>query len=109
MDGNFTAQHEKMRRPEDDVSLSDGCAIMVSRAPYHQHLADTKESRLKSKCSKHKAVDESVTNRNNLEATGVGGAACARHGCFVPHSMVDFQKGEQYEICIIEYSIADSI
>jgi hypothetical protein len=26
---------------------------------------------------------------------GVGAAACPRHGCFVPHSVVDFQKGER--------------
>ena len=95
LDGNFTAQHEKMRRPEDDVPLNDGCGVIVTRGPYREHLAATTEARVKSKCSKHKAVNESVTNRNNLEATGVGGAACARHGCFVPHSMVDFQKGEQ--------------
>ncbi|KAG1863200.1 hypothetical protein DFJ58DRAFT_656481 [Suillus subalutaceus] len=25
----------------------------------------------------------------------IGGCACARHGCFVPHAMVDFQKGER--------------
>jgi hypothetical protein len=30
-----------------------------------------------------------------LQATGVGACACARHGCFVPHSVVDFQKGER--------------
>ncbi|KAG1786721.1 uncharacterized protein HD556DRAFT_1414001 [Suillus plorans] len=35
---------------------------------------------------------------------GIGGVACARHGCFVPHSMVDFQKGKRqmnmdYALC----------
>ena len=33
--------------------------------------------------------------RRHLEVTGIGAIACARHGCFVPHSVVDFQKGEQ--------------
>ncbi|KAG2341717.1 hypothetical protein BDR05DRAFT_949541 [Suillus weaverae] len=33
-----------------------------------------------------------------------GGCACARHSCFVPHSMVDFQKGKRqmnmdYALC----------
>jgi len=25
----------------------------------------------------------------------VGATACARHGCFIPHCIVDFQKGER--------------
>ncbi|KAF8833313.1 hypothetical protein BDN67DRAFT_863733, partial [Paxillus ammoniavirescens] len=29
-----------------------------------------------------------------LEATGIRGCACAHHGCFMPHAVVDFQKGE---------------
>jgi len=33
-----------------------------------------------------------------------GGCACARHGCFIPHAMVDFQKGEQYVIWYQIYS-----
>lgn len=39
MDGNFTAQHMKMRKPEDDVSLSDGLAYMVANEPYQKHIA----------------------------------------------------------------------
>ena len=30
VDGNFTTQHMKMRKPEDDVALSDGLAYMVT-------------------------------------------------------------------------------
>ncbi|KIJ57513.1 hypothetical protein HYDPIDRAFT_104148, partial [Hydnomerulius pinastri MD-312] len=78
LDGNFTAQHMKMKKPEDDVALSDGLGYM------------------KSTCHNHRAVNEANTNRSNLRATGVGATACARHGCFVPHSVVDFYKGEQY-------------
>ena len=50
----------------------------------------------RSSCHNHKAVNAVNTNRNNLESTGIGACACARHGCFVPHSVVDFQKGERY-------------
>lgn len=39
VDGNFTAQHMKMRKPEDDVSLSDGLAYMVTNEPYQKHIA----------------------------------------------------------------------
>jgi hypothetical protein len=39
VDGNFTAQHMKMRKPEDDVALSDGLAYMVANEPYQNHIA----------------------------------------------------------------------
>ena len=41
------------------------------------------------------AVTEANTNRQILESTGLSAAACAQHGCFIPHSIVDFQKGER--------------
>ena len=31
--------HLKMKRPEDDVSLSNGELFMVRQAPYAEHLA----------------------------------------------------------------------
>jgi hypothetical protein len=39
VDGNMKLVHLKMKRPEDDVSLSDGELFMVRRAPYAEHLA----------------------------------------------------------------------
>ena len=50
----------------------------------------------KPRCSNHKAANEGGSGRKNLDCTGVVGCACARHGCFVPHTMVDLQKGERY-------------
>lgn len=44
VDGNFTAQHMKMKRPEDDVSLSDGLAYMVEDGPYQLHVASAAEN-----------------------------------------------------------------
>jgi hypothetical protein len=38
MDGNFQAEHMKMRNPENDVPLSDGTGFMVSKKPYESHL-----------------------------------------------------------------------
>jgi hypothetical protein len=49
----------------------------------------------RASCANHKAVNQANLERRNLEATGIGASACARHGCFVPHSVVDFQKGER--------------
>jgi len=37
-------------------------------------------------------------NRKSRDATGIGACACARHGCFIPHTVVDFQKGERYDL-----------
>jgi hypothetical protein len=45
MDGNFQAEHMKMRNPENDVPLSEGTAFMVSRAPYKLHLQSALERR----------------------------------------------------------------
>jgi hypothetical protein len=45
MDGNFQAEHMKMRNPENDVSLSEGTGFMVSRIPYELHLQSASERR----------------------------------------------------------------
>ncbi|KAG2130934.1 uncharacterized protein EDB93DRAFT_1243196 [Suillus bovinus] len=41
------------------------------------------------------AINQANVARHKLESTGIGGVACACHGCFVPHVMVDFQKGRK--------------
>ena len=104
-DGNFTVDHMKMRCPEDDVNLTHGYGDVVEEGRYKQHLSDAQElevhsSQLKTDSlfhpevylSHHKAVNAVNTHQNNLESTGIGTCGCARHGCFVPHSVVDFQK-----------------
>ncbi|KAG0691964.1 hypothetical protein DFH29DRAFT_883337 [Suillus ampliporus] len=83
MDGNFKAEHLHPAHPEDKVWLTNGKSFMVARA---------------------RVVNQANTSRHKLEATGIGGCACARHGCFMPNSMVDFQKGERqmnmdYALC----------
>ncbi|KAG1805128.1 hypothetical protein EV424DRAFT_1474414 [Suillus variegatus] len=85
MDGNFKAEHLHAVNPGDKATLMDGRGFMVRDALYKEHLT--------ANASHHR-----------LEATGIGGCACARHGCFVPHAMVDFQKGERqmnmdYALC----------
>jgi hypothetical protein len=39
VDGNMSAQHMKMRRPELDVALTDGEGYVVQDAPYRGHLS----------------------------------------------------------------------
>lgn len=35
-------------------------------------------------------------DHGGFDHTGVGAAACARHGAFAPCSVVNFQKGERW-------------
>jgi len=50
----------------------------------------------RSSCRNHRAVNAANSNsRRNLDATGVIACCCARHGCFIPTSVCDLQKGER--------------
>ena len=114
VDGNFKAELLKMINPDDDVNLFNGQGFLVERDRYHEHLnnspdpapvrdslagsccasrADREQER--STCHEHRAVSQANKDRSNLSVTGIGAVSCARHGCFVPHSVVDFQKGER--------------
>ncbi|KAH7903790.1 hypothetical protein BJ138DRAFT_1107385 [Hygrophoropsis aurantiaca] len=69
-----------------------------------RHLQIAKDTFERSNCNNHRAVNQADADRHKLEASGLGGAACARHGNFVPNAMVDFQKGERqmnmdYALC----------
>ncbi|KAI6111661.1 hypothetical protein EDD16DRAFT_1485659 [Pisolithus croceorrhizus] len=107
IDGNFTAQHMKMNKPELDVALSDGKGYMVSEGPYQNHLQQSLDSKERPTCSNHRAINAANINESNLRSTGIGATACAQHGCFVPHSVVDFQKGERY--MNTDYSICNAL
>jgi hypothetical protein len=45
VDGNFHADHVRMKWPEDDVALADGLAYMVETAPYEEHLSESVETK----------------------------------------------------------------
>ncbi|KAG1815381.1 hypothetical protein EV424DRAFT_1473152 [Suillus variegatus] len=104
LDENFKAEHLHPIKPFDEVWLSDGLGFMVGKDRYKMHLAEAADTVEKSSCNNHHAVNQANAARHKLESTGIGGVACARHSCFVPHSMVDFQKGERqinmdYALC----------
>src|SRR5258705_4800551 len=44
---------------------------------------------------RHRAQLNGDVPHNSADCTGLGGRACARHGCFAPGSLVNFQKGER--------------
>lgn len=72
VDGNFTAQHMKMRRPECDIALADGLGYMVEDGPYQNHVSsahETKEVRILDTWTTPFHLDGS--NRNHLVKTTV--------------------------------------
>ncbi|KAH9913117.1 uncharacterized protein B0H18DRAFT_860401, partial [Fomitopsis serialis] len=57
MDGNFSAEHLKMKLPLEDIALADGHGFMVTDKPYKQHVATAADRREKSTCHAHRAVN----------------------------------------------------
>lgn len=45
IDGNFSADHLKMRRPENDVALTPGGRYIVEATRYQAHLASAVDHR----------------------------------------------------------------
>ncbi|KAI6110452.1 hypothetical protein EDD16DRAFT_1522223 [Pisolithus croceorrhizus] len=104
MDGNFKAEHMHEQRPDDQVWLMDGHGFMVTNPQYWQYIATTPHITEKLACNNHKAISQASASHGKLNSTGVGATTCVWHGCFYPHSVVDFQKGERqlnmdYSLC----------
>ncbi|KAL6300602.1 hypothetical protein BKA93DRAFT_866003 [Sparassis latifolia] len=55
-DGNFTLEHMKMRRPENDVPLTNGQGFMVDDVEYHDHLKCSKETIERPQVLEHVSV-----------------------------------------------------
>ncbi|KIK75026.1 hypothetical protein PAXRUDRAFT_174069, partial [Paxillus rubicundulus Ve08.2h10] len=108
VDGNVSVQHMEMKIPEDDVSLSDGLAYMVDYSAYADHISRMVEAKDRSMCKNHRAINAANASRKNLRVTGIGATACARHGCFVPHSVVDFRRENSFQMNT-DYSICQAL
>ncbi|KAI6101900.1 hypothetical protein F5141DRAFT_1190114 [Pisolithus sp. B1] len=91
MDGNFKVEHMHEWRPDNQVWLMDGCGFM-------EYIATTPHIMEKSACNNHKVISQTSASHGKLNSMGVGATACVWHGCFYPHSVVDFQKGESYNM-----------
>ena len=99
-DGNFSADHVKQKNVKDDVWLLDGPGMMTGQQKYAEHLKIATEGRKKpgaASCENNfRAIDAANRGNSIYDATGIGCCACARHGCYAPGSVVDFQLGERY-------------
>ncbi len=98
--GCWWNDHLQLKKPQSDIQLRDSTGYVVTTTTYKEHLAITNGVQEKSDCANHKAVNQATRPRKHVDNTGIGAIACARHGFFVPHSIVNFKKGEQW-VCII--------
>ncbi|KAG2062535.1 hypothetical protein BDR04DRAFT_1040236, partial [Suillus decipiens] len=91
MDGNFNFKAEYLyaANPMDKVSLMDGYSFMVSNTTYKAYHTQAKDVVEQSECNNYQAINQENASQYRLEATNISSCACARHGCFVPHAMVD--------------------
>ncbi|KAG1784341.1 uncharacterized protein HD556DRAFT_1315167 [Suillus plorans] len=83
VDGNFTAQHMVMRKPQLDISLSDGLGYMVKDQEYQTHLSSAVESKDGllaaiimhivdfQKGERHMNIDYSICNALNYHSAGI--------------------------------------
>ncbi|KAJ8507467.1 hypothetical protein ONZ45_g10166 [Pleurotus djamor] len=94
-DGNFKFDHLRMKCPKNEVLLRDGLAYLVTNSTYEAHLKSATGKQPKSTCVNHKAVNLAERgSKAHLDNTGIGALSC-RHGLFIPHTVVNFKKGEQ--------------
>ena len=61
----------------------------------------------KPTCHSHKAQRDGDKVTAGRRVRGIGAHACARHGCFCPSSVVDFELGER-QICM-DYSFSEAM
>ncbi|KAI1797491.1 hypothetical protein LXA43DRAFT_877608 [Ganoderma leucocontextum] len=63
LDGNFSAQHQQMKNPEDDVPLADGHGFMVKDQPYKEYLKMVVEIKQMSGDTVHHSAGRKTTTR----------------------------------------------
>ncbi|KAH9912597.1 uncharacterized protein B0H18DRAFT_889665 [Fomitopsis serialis] len=107
MDGNFSAEHTKMRKPGNDVPLMPGKAFMVTDDELAPHLKSSTDIKMKPTCNDHQAIARANAHRHKLQSTGIGATACSRHGCFFPHGVVNFQAGERQKN--MDYTLSEAM
>lgn len=109
--------HNKQPNAVDDVHLTHGEFYFVNQQEYKAHLEVAEDSKQvfprnlrcppttnrlahcqEPTCNQHSAVNDRFKTFKGKDITGIGAVACARHGCFCPGGVVDFEKGERCDI-----------
>ncbi|KAH6905428.1 hypothetical protein BKA70DRAFT_1373179 [Coprinopsis sp. MPI-PUGE-AT-0042] len=109
VDGNFVCAHLKSKGAGQDVFLKMGQGYFAGLQRYRAHVAHGKaeEPARKSRCNEFRAVADKNKFHKGYDATGIAAFACARHGCIIPASVVDFQKGERQ--LNIDYGLCQTV
>ncbi|KAA1476902.1 hypothetical protein DENSPDRAFT_785705, partial [Dentipellis sp. KUC8613] len=102
-DGNMKLTMGPMKKPENDVALSDGQGYMSNEEVYRKHVADAM-TRYDPKTGDVTA-DQNKKGRRNAHFTGVGAVSCS-HGFFFPASVVNFLVSEQQMYMDFAYNSA---
>ncbi|KDQ49420.1 hypothetical protein JAAARDRAFT_200858 [Jaapia argillacea MUCL 33604] len=83
LDGNMKV--EQMTQKYVDSTLTDGGGFMVTDRPYQDSIHNSVEIKEKATCNNLRAVSMGNMSSEGLQVTGIGAAACGRHGAFCPH------------------------
>ncbi|KAF8964535.1 hypothetical protein BDZ97DRAFT_1918967 [Flammula alnicola] len=95
-DGNFKADHVRQKSAQDDVWLLDGAGMAPNRAEYLEFLRTAIERLTKAPCENtFRAIMNALLSSKACDITGLVALVCARHGFYVPNTLVDLFKGEQ--------------
>ncbi|KAG2127671.1 hypothetical protein DEU56DRAFT_758558 [Suillus clintonianus] len=108
MDGKFKAEHMHAVNPSDEVSLMDGLGFMVSDERYKSHLAIARDHVQRSDCNNHRAVNQANASRQRLEATGIGGCACARMDVLSHIPWWTFRKAKGWQMNM-DYALSQAL
>ncbi|KAF8687043.1 hypothetical protein AX14_003749, partial [Amanita brunnescens Koide BX004] len=96
-DGNFRLQRKNKRGNPDNVALNRGNVYFVETEKFKEYLQYVKPLEDSGTCAHLQAVHmQNIVKFKNAVVTGVVGVQCARHGFYMPQSMVDLTKGEAY-------------
>ncbi|KAH6908047.1 hypothetical protein BKA70DRAFT_1427277 [Coprinopsis sp. MPI-PUGE-AT-0042] len=122
VDGNFVCAHLKSKGAGQDVFLKMGQGYFAGINRYRAHVncgteedavrlkgnaPNRQDGKSKSRCNEFRAVTDKNKFHKGYDSTGIAAFACARHGCIVPASVVDFQKGERQ--LNIDYGLCQTV
>ncbi|EFI27308.1 hypothetical protein CC1G_14780 [Coprinopsis cinerea okayama7 len=89
----YTISYSK--KDTEDVWLKAGEGFMTENSAFEEHLRTSHQVSQKPTCHEHKAAEDQWQVHKGCDVTGIGAAACMRHGAYAPGSVVNFQKGER--------------
>ncbi|KAG6848173.1 hypothetical protein H0H93_002703 [Arthromyces matolae] len=98
-DGNFRLQRKNKNNDEDDVALNNGNAYFVPTQAFKQYIDVVRSGKEDDSptCPQLRAAKlQNVVKFKNAAVTSVVAFQCARHGFYLPQSIVDLVKGEAY-------------